>query len=295
MAKISSFTKAERFQLIRNYKTELDVRYLCSSLEVSPQGFYKWCDRPESNRSKVNRELTWEIENIYTEHDGNYGSPRVYTALRVQGIRVNIKRVERIMHEAGLVGKAAKLFRRKASPERQYLKYPNLKLNMPWPSKINQQWVGDITYLRVKGQWRYLAVVMDLYSRRILGWSLGANRTATLTRSSLHKALSHRSVEEGLIFHTDRGAEYGANLIQDELLESGIKPSMDRPESLTDNIHMESFFRTLKTECYHGLSYKSDNELRIALSYYLDCYYNTKRIHTSIGGIAPVQFEKIVT
>lgn len=293
MARISSETKAERFEFINNNGSELGVRYLCSWLDVSFQGFYKWRNRTESKRIKANRELACEIEEIYKEHDENYGSPRIYAALRSRGKQVNHKRVERIMRDSGLVGKAAKLYRRKAAPERQFLKLPNLKLNMPEPTKINQQWVGDITYLQVNGEWRYLAVVMDLYSRRILGWSLGANRKATLTRAALLKALSHRKVEDGLIFHTDRGAEYGANLIQDELARAGIKSSMNRPESITDNIHVESFFRTLKTECYHGLSFKNESDLRVALSYYLDTYYNVNRIHTSIGNIAPEQFERM--
>lgn len=293
MAKVSSGAKAERFGFIDQYGSELGVRYLCSWFDVSPQGFYKWRNRAESNRTKENRDLASKIETLYEDNDGNYGSPRIYAALRAQGIHVNHKRVERIMRDSGLVGKAAKLYRRYAPPEREFLKYPNLKLNMPAPSKVNEQWVGDVTYLQVNGQWQYLAVVMDLYSRRILGWSLGPNRRATLTRSALLKALSHRKVEDGLIFHTDRGVEYGANLIQNELTKAGIKSSMNRPKSITDNIHIESFFRSLKTECYHGVSFKNESELRIALSYYLDGYYNTSRIHTSIGNMAPAQFEKM--
>ena len=294
MAKVSSETKADRFGFIDQHGSELGVRYLCDWLDVSPQGYYKWIKRTESKRVKDNRILATKIEKIYIENDGNYGSPRVYAALRADGVQVNHKRVERIMRDSGLVGKAAKLYRRHAAPERKFLKYPNLKLNIPAPTKINQQWVGDVTYLQVKGQWLYLAVVMDLYSRRILGWALGQNRKATLTRSALLKALSHRKIKDGMIFHTDRGIEYGANIFQDELARAGIKSSMNRPDAITDNIHIESFFRSLKTECYHGLSFKSESELRIALSYYLDSYYNACRIHTSIENMAPVQFEKMV-
>lgn len=293
MAGVSGGTKAERFEFIKNHGTALGVRYLCDWLEVSFQGFYKWLNRPESPRTKRNRELACRIEEIFIDNDGNYGSPRIYKKLREEGHKVNHKRVERIMRDAGLVGKAAKLYRRRAQPESFYLKYPNLKLDMPAPSKINQQWAGDITYLQVNGEWSYLAVVMDLYSRRIIGWDLGAFKNAELTRSALLKALSHRKVEDGLIFHTDRGSEYGAYLIQDELAKAGIKSSMNRPDSLTDNIHVESFFRTLKTECYHGLSFRSESDLRVALSYYLDSYYNEKRMHTSLEFTAPVQYERM--
>ncbi len=134
---------------------------------------------------------------------------------------------------------------------------------------------------------------MDLYSRRILGWTLGENKTAELTRSAIKKALRHRTVKPGLIFHTDRGSEYGAYLIQDELKRAGIKSSMNRPEYVTDNAHMESFFQSMKTECIHGLSFKTESELRITLNWYLDDYYNKQRIHTSIGYTSPIKYERM--
>lgn len=294
MATVPSGSKGERFQFISEQGATFGVRYLCDWLDVSPAGFYKWRDRSESDRVKANRELSDKIEEIFLDNHGNYGSPRVYMALRNAGEQVNHKRVERIMRETGLVGKAGRLYRRKPAPARGFLKKPNLRVNEPAPTGINQQWVGDITYLRVSGEWRYLAVVMDLYSRRIIGWSLGAQKSAELTHSALMKALRNRHVEEGLLFHTDRGSEYGANLIQDALLKAGIKSSMNRPESMTDNIHMESFFQTMKTECYHGLSFDSENQLRMALSDYLDDYYNTTRIHTSIGNTSPILYEALM-
>jgi len=279
---------------INEHGAEFGIRYLCDRLNVSSAGYYKWRSRSESSRAKANRELSGRIEEIFFNHHGNYGSPRVYKALRQSGEIVNHKRVERIMKETGLIGKAGRLYRRKPAPERSFLKNPNLRFGKPAPTAINQQWVGDITYLWLKDDWRYLAVVMDLFSRRIIGWSLGENKSAELTRSALMKALRHRQVDEGLIFHTDRGSEYGANLIQDELKKVGIKSSMNRPKSVTDNIHMESFFHSLKTECYHGESFNSERDLRLCLSYYLDDYYNTKRIHTSIEDMAPVLYEKMV-
>lgn len=283
-----------RFGFINEHGAEFGIRYLCDRLNVSSAGYYKWRNRLEFSRSKANRKLSGRIERIFFDNHGNYGSPRVTTALRQSGEIVNHKRVERIMKETGLIGKAGRLYRRKPAPERSFLKTPNLRFDEPAPTAINQQWVGDITYLWLKDDWRYLAVVMDLFSRRIIGWSLGENKSAELTRSALMKALRHRKVDEGLIFHTDRGSEYGANLIQDELKKVGIKSSMNRPKSVTDNIHMESFFHSMKTECYHGESFNSERELRFSLSYYLDDYYNTKRIHTSIEDMAPVLYEKMV-
>lgn len=197
------------------------------------------------------------------------------------------------MRDAGLVGKAGRIYRRKAAPEKFYTKMPNLRKDMPKPSGTDQQWVGDLNYIRVGKEWRYLATVMDLYSRRILGWALGDQKTANLTRAALRKAASHRLVKPGLIFHTDRGSEYGAYLMQDELARIGIRSSMNRPGYVTDNAHMESFFQSMKSECIHGFSFESECDLRKVLSWYLDDYYNCQRIHSSIGYQTPVHYEKL--
>lgn len=142
--------------------------------------------------------------------------------------------------------------------------------------------------------WSYLAVVIDLYSRRVIGWSLGQSRTADLTLSALKMALSHRQVKPGLLFHSDRGAEYGAYLFQQELKRVGILASMNRPRHMTDNAHVESFFRTMKTESFKGIDFKSPHELRMTLARYIDGYYNTKRLHTSLGFNTPCNYESMV-
>jgi len=293
VARVSSGSKPERFGFINRFKSELGVRYLCEWLDVSPSGFYKWRSRGESQRDKTNRQLTQRIEKIYVANKANYGSPRVYAALRNSGVMVNHKRVERLMRNAGLVGKAGKLYRQKAFPDKFYTKMPNIKNGQPPVTRINQQWVGDLTYIKVAGQWRYLAVVMDVYSRRILGWSLGEHKNAELTRSALRQAISHREIKPGLIFHTDRGSEYGAYLIQDELRQAGILSSMNRPKYVTDNAHMESFFQSMKTECIRGVIFKNESELRMTLSWYLDEYYNKQRIHTSIDYTSPNKYERM--
>lgn len=293
MAGVSSGSKTERFGFIDRFGSELGVRYLCDWLDVSYSGFYKWRKRGETARDRENRELAKKIEDIFFANHTNYGTPRVTMALHDRGIEVNHKRVERIMRESGLVGKAGRIYRRKALPEKFYTKMPNLKKDMPPPKTVDTQWVGDLTYLKVGSQWRYLAIVMDLYSRRVLGWALGENKTAELTRSALRQALRHRTVKAGLIFHTDRGSEYGAYLIQDELKRFGIRSSMNRPRYVTDNAHMESFFQSMKTECIYGSSFDSESQLRKTLSWYLDEYYNQQRIHTSIGGTNPLNYERI--
>lgn len=197
------------------------------------------------------------------------------------------------MRDAGIVGKVTTLYRRIPGLEKFYSRYQNLKLNAPPPTGIDQQWVGDLTYIKVGREWRYLAVVLDVYSRRVIGWSLGTYKTAELTLKALKQALRVRSPRPGLLFHTDRGVEYGAYLIQNELKRYGIRPSMNRPGTCTDNAHMESFFHSLKAERIHGEQFKSERELRMALNGYINHFYNRSRLHSGIGYVSPAKYEQM--
>ena len=293
MGKVSEGSKASRFGFIAEHGGTFGFRYLCRQLGVSPAGFYKWQRRKETARTRVNRELSQDILRLYSDHDGNYGSPRIYAALREQGKSVNHKRVTRLMRDMGLVGKASKLYRSKPLAENPCITVGNLKRLEPPPLSADQQWAGDITYLKVNGQWLYLAVIIDLYSRGIVGWELSKYRTADVTVSALRKALGHRDVRPGMIFDSDRGAEYGAHMFQSELRRAGIRPSMNRPKHMTDNAHVESFFKTMKTESFRGLSFESITQLRMTLSWYIDDYYNTKRHHSSLGYTNPREFERM--
>lgn len=193
---------------------------------MSRSGYYAWCKRQEPQRVRDDRRLLKKVRRIHEDCRGVYGSPRVHQALRHEGIRVGRKRVERLMREASLVGRVAKLYRRVPGVERFYQRHKNLRLNMPAPTGVNQQWVADLTYIKVNRQWRYLAVVLDVYSRKVIGWSLGDRKTADLTLRALRHALRVRIPSSDLIFHTDRGVEYGAHLIQNELGRHGIRPSI---------------------------------------------------------------------
>ena len=294
MATVSSASKTERFGFIAQFGSEFGVRYLCKWLDVSPAGFYKWRDRGLSDRAKANQALQLKIQRIYDDSRGSYGSPRVHAQLRREGEKVSRSRIERLMRQSGLVGRAARMYRRKASVKPFHASLPNLRLNRPGPKGINEQWVADITYLKVSGEWRYLAVVMDLYSRRIIGWTLSKNRTAQVTRAALRQALQTREVSPGLIFHTDRGVEYGAWLMQNELKKYGFLSSMNRAESVTDNAHMESFFKSMKTEIIKGVEFKSEHELRMALSSYINEFYNVARLHSGLGYKTPIECDTMV-
>ena len=293
MATVPSRNKDEKFRFIERNASEFDVRYLCEKLGVSPAGYYKWCKRQPSKREQENIRITQEIVSIYHEHNGNYGSPRVCRTLHEQGDHINHKRVERIMRELGLVGKATKIYRRKALPERFFDKFDNLRIKTTPPNAINQQWVGDVTYIKVGDKFCFLATVMDVFSRKIVGWALRDYRNSELTREALRKALRYRHVEPGLIFHTDRGSEYCAYLFQGELSKAGIKPSMNRAGYMTDNAHMESFYHSMKTECVKEAEFKNERELRMILSRYIDHYYNVKRMHSGIGYTSPEKYEKM--
>jgi len=293
VGQVSEGSKAARFGFIAEHRAAFGIRYLCNRLGVSPAGFYKWQNRDEADRTLENRRLAKRIKQLFAEHKGNYGSPRIHRALRKSGEIVNLKRVERLMRDMSLVGKASRLYRSKPLPENPCITVANLKRQEPSPVAVNQQWAGDVTYLKVNGQWSYLAVIIDLYSRSIVGWELSQTRTADLTVSALKKALLHRDVRLGLIFHSDRGAEYGAYQFQDELRRAGIRPSMNRPKHMTDNAHVESFFKTIKTESFHGLAFESATQLRATLAWYIDSYYNTKRLHSSLGFNTPNEYESM--
>lgn len=249
--------------------------------------------REESERSKEDQRLAKQIKAIHEGSLGTYGSPRVHQALAREGVGVGRKRVERLMQDAGLSGRVTNLYRRTPGTARFYERHLNLRLDQPPPASTDEQWVGDLTYIRVGTHWRYLAVVMDLYSRRVIGWSLGERKTADLTLRALRQALRRREPKPGLLFHTDRGAEYGASVIQQELARYGIRASMNRPGCCTDNGHMESFFHSLKAEAIHGLHFKTEAGLRQELNHYIGQFYNHRRLHSGIGYKTPVEYEEM--
>jgi len=270
------------------------VAFLCGRYGVSRSGFYAWLARDGGRRRRSDEALGERIERVHRDSGERYGSPRVHEVLKREGIRCSNKRVARLMRERGLRARVSRLYRRGPGMVRKFFaKTANLRFDEPLPTRPDQIWVGDITYLRLGKHWRYLATVMDLFSRRIIGWTLSRNRTVAVTLRALKRAIAARDPKPGLLFHSDRGIEYSGYAYQDFLKAKGIVPSMNRPRHCQDNGHMESFFHSLKAELTHQRIYASDAELNASVAGYINRFYNEKRVHSSLGYHSPVEFERL--
>jgi transposase InsO family protein len=264
------------------------VSALCRRYGVSRAGFYRARRRGPSAHAEQDRQLTREIARLFAVHHDRYGSPRLHHLLRAAGWVVSRRRVARLMREAGLRAKAVRGYRPKAQLRRQYAQHPN-RLWTTTVARPNQVWLGDITYLRVGTGWRYLAVVMDRYSRRVLAWSLPRRRTAAVTCGVLTRAATTRGAR-AVIFHSDRGSEYMGAPFCTHVARLGFVQSAS-VRGPGDNAHMESFFHSLKAELTRGAVFTNDRQLRTALQKYMR-YYNTTRLHSSLAYRSPLAFEQ---
>lgn len=266
---------------------------MCEWLQVSRSGYYAWLKRAVSKRAIEDQGLMKQIRVIHRDSRGTYGSPRVHQALKKQGISIGKKRVERLMQTQNLQGRVVKVTRRQPGLRRFIERGENLRINQPEPSSTNQVWVSDITYIKVGKAYKYLIAIMDLYSRRILSWSLTETRTTQDTINVLRRAMTSREPVQGLILHTDRGIEFTGKDFRKVLEKHGIRYSVNRLGICTDNGHMESYFHSLKTELIRGRKFSNMNDLRYALNSYINHFYNKIRLHSGIGYCSPIEFEKM--
>lgn len=266
---------------------------MCEWLKVSRSGYYTWFNRHISQRAIEDEYLSRMIVYIHQDSRGTYGSPRVHEALKIEGINVGKKRVERLMQQQGLQGRVVQVTRRQPGLRRFTERGENLRLDSPEVSRSDQVWVSDITYIKVKDVYKYLIAIMDVYSRRIISWSLTETRTVNDTLTVLKRAVSDRQPNAGLIFHTDRGIEYTGHEFRRILAQHGIRASVNRLGICTDNGHMESFFHSLKAELIRGRKFNSMSELRYSLNSYINHFYNKKRLHSGIGYYSPIEYEKL--
>ena len=266
------------------------MRRLCALYGVSASGYYAWRERRRSRRDEEDAALLERIDAVFRESRETYGSPRVHQALTQAGTAVGRRRVERLMRENGIQACSHRLYRRLPGLGRFFAQSEN-RIRDLQISRTNQVWVGDVTYLKAAGQWRYLATVMDRHSRRILGWSIGREKTAVLTARALRRAIAKRPPDSDTVFHSDRGVEYLASSYRALLSRSGVEASVNRPRRMNDNAHMESWHSSMKREMYHRTACESDRSLREAVHSYVD-FYNEQRLHSSLGYRSPAEFER---
>ena len=280
-----------KFQLIAAEKANFPIGFMCSQLSVSRSGYYAWRERPPSARAKEDVELGAQVLDVHLGSQRKYGSPRVHKALASEGVHVSRKRVVRLMQERGLVARKKRRFVVTTDSAHELSTARNVLARHFDPPKLNQAWVGDITYIATAEGWLYLAVILDLCSRRVVGWATSHSLERSFCLDALREAVASRRPAPGLIFHSDRGTQYASTDYRSELDQHGIVCSMSRRANCWDNAVAESFFSTLKTELVGGRIYPTRTEARRALFKYIECFYNPKRLHSSIGYRSPADYE----
>ena len=280
-----------RYAFMREHGRAFQVSLMCRVLAVSLSGYYAWLVRPESMHSYQNRQLLVQIHQVYLESRPTYGSPRLTDELRDRGLVCNEKRVALLMRVNDIRAKMARKFRLTTDSKHNLPVAPNLLNRQFVAAGPNMVWLSDITYVWTNEGWLYLAGVIDLYSRRIVGCSMGSRLDDKLTLSALHQALGHRRPEPGLLHHSDQGKQYAANNYQQLLSDHRMIGSMSRKGNCWDNAPMESFFATLKTELIYHERFITREEAKEKIFEYIEVFYNRKRRHSSLGSKSPAEFE----
>jgi putative transposase len=280
-----------KYAFIREHQTQYPVQRMCSVLGVSSSGYYDWFDRPESSRSRSNRSLITKIRCFHQASRKTYGSPRIHRDLQESGEMVGINRVARLMRQEGIQAKMAKRFvvttdsrhSMKAAPDRLQRRF---RTDAP-----NRAWVSDTTFIPTRQGWLYLAVILDLYSRQVIGWAMGEKNDRELVSNALTMAVWRRGMVKDVIVHSDQGSTYASSDYQKLLQDHSLSCSMSRKGECLDNAVAESFFGTLKTELVDDEDYKTKDEARASLFHYIETFYNRRRRHSFLDYLSPVEFE----
>lgn len=286
--------KKAKFLFIQTHKDKWPVKAMCKALKVTRQGYYQWLKRPVSKHALRDFELAKYIEIEYLASHCIYGAPKIYMSLKRRGIITSQKRVARLMQEGGLKGVTRSCAKRSSAEKRVSKKYSsedlvrrNFKADRP-----NQAWFADITYVKTYQGWLYLAVVMDVYSRMVVGWAMGPNINAELVNDALRMAIARRNPPEGCIHHSDHGSQYVSLLLGKTMKKKGIRPSMGSISSPWDNAVTESLMGVIKSECVNARTFESREEAALEIFEYIEVFYNKLRIHSALGWLSPAEFEE---
>lgn len=280
-----------KFRFVRDYVGRVPKGRLCRALGVSRSGLYASISRPESARARENRVLSSRLRIIHAESHETYGVPRVMVELEEQGVHVNHKRVERLRRLHGLEARTRKRFKPTTNSKHDFPVAENVldrNFEVGEPDKV---WAGDITYIPTREGWLYLAVVLDLFSRKVVGWAMGRRIDASLALDALSMALKTRRPKPGLLFHSDRGSVYACYDFKDLLAEHLARPSMSRKGNCWDNAVSESFFSSLKGDWLDRFVFETRADAKREAFYFIEAFYNRRRRHSALGYLSPVAFE----
>lgn len=281
-----------KFAFIASKEVAFPVLAMCRTLGVTRSGFYAWKKRPKSARAQADAQLAVEVAATHEKSRKRYGSPRIHRALRNRGVRVGAKRIARLMRERSIVARQKRRFRRTTDSNHANPIAPNVLARDFAPAAPNQAWAGDVTYIATSDGWLYLAVLLDLFSRRVVGWAMSTSNDTALALAALRSAVGARhAVPPGLVHHTDRGSPYASQDYRDALTEHGMIQSMSRTGDCWDNAVAESFFATLRAELVDGETYASARAAERSIGDYIESFYNVERLHSHLDYVSPIEFE----
>jgi putative transposase len=281
------------YRFIEGQQETWPIRVLCDALEVSPAGYYAWLRRSSSFQEQRREALLGLIQGIHAEVKQRYGSPRVHAALAARGEACSVNTVAKLMRDNDIRAKSARKFRCRTTDSSHALPVAeNIRDRHFDPKAANEAWVADITYIPTREGWLFLAVVEDLYSRKVVGWSMAATLESRLVVDALEMAVKRRLPDAGLVAHSDRGSQYASEHYQLLLGKHGITCSMSEVAQCWDNAPAESFFASLKKELTHPEDYQTRKEARASIFEYIEVFYNNQRLHSSLGYVTPAAYEQ---
>ena len=281
-----------KYAFIHEHRTTFPVSVMCPVLDVSSSGYYAWRRRPPSPRQQANEALVAQIQIVHKQSRQTYGSPRITEELQEQGHVCGHNRVARLMRTHGIRAKMSKGFKQTTKSDPSARVAPNVLAQDFHAAGPNQTWVSDITYIRTGEGWLYLCMVMDLFSRQVIGWAMESYLTQALVQQAFTMACHHTQPGRGVIFHSDRGSQYTCQTFRVLLKKKGFIQSMSGTGNCYDNAVAESFFHTLKTEEVYGQWYATRTQARTAIFEYIEVFYNRIRRHSALGYLSPIQFAR---